>query len=70
MTINSYFLDWILSFQSIRRIVEKHYIYSYKADGFPSKQYRYDSVDFAAMRPIHNSMSVAPPWSILTLIKR
>ena len=33
MTINSYFLDWILSFQFIRRIVEKHYIYSYEADG-------------------------------------
>lgn len=70
MTINSYFLDWILSFQFIRRIVEKHYIYSYEANGFPSKHYRYDCIDRQAMRPIHHSMSVAPPWSILTLYKR
>lgn len=26
-------------------------------------QYRYDSIDLAAMRPIHKNMSVAPPWA-------
>lgn len=32
--------------------------------------HRYDSIDGAAMRPIHREMSVAPPWAKAFLCKK
>ena len=32
-------------------------------------KHRYDSIDLAAMRPIHENMSVAPPWARMKIIQ-
>lgn len=32
--------------------------------------YRYDSIDFMMGRPVHEKMSVAPPWAKRTFVKR
>ena len=32
--------------------------------------HRYDSIDNQSMRPIHENMSVAPPWAEMKIVKK
>lgn len=32
-------------------------------------EYRYDAIDQACTRPIHDKMSVAPPWAKMRIVK-
>lgn len=42
------------------------YLFTYTCE-WGEYKYRYDGVDRMAMRPIHKTMSVAPPWAKLRI---